>query len=121
MRKAILDTSSIIFACSYMKDIFEIAEDQLEAKVVVSKGVIRELRGIASGRTKEGKASRIALEFMKRHDIEVVEDNGEVDEWILRAGRSEGTYVCTNDIKLKEALKRKGKRALSVSESEVLR
>jgi len=121
MRKVILDTSSIVFAFSMKANIFEAAEDQLRARIVVSSGIMRELKGIASGRTKESRAARIALEMMKRHAVDVVDDDRRADDWILDAGVAEGVYVCTNDMGLKRELRERGKRALSVSENGVLR
>src|SRR5271157_2332129 len=105
MRRVILDTSSIVFAFSRKANIFESAEDQLHARIVVSAGVMRELRGIASGRTKAGRAARVALEMMKKYAVDVEDDDRRADEWILDAGADEGLYICTNDIKLKQKLK----------------
>jgi rRNA-processing protein FCF1 len=121
MQRVILDTSSIIFAFSMKADIFRAAEDQLHARILISRGVMRELGGIAAGKTKEGRAARVALEMIKRYSVEVADDNRSADAWILDEGMEEGLYVCTNDIRLKRALKDRGKRALSVSENGVLR
>lgn len=121
MHRLVLDTSSILFAMSRKVDIFGAVEEQLGAAVVISSGVLRELKGIASRRTKEGKAARLALKMLEGHKVEVVDNNGAVDRWVLGAGSAQGVYVCTNDINLKLALRRKGKRALSVSENGVLR
>jgi rRNA-processing protein FCF1 len=121
MHRLILDTSSILFAISRKVDVFSAAEEQLDAVAIVSSGVLRELKGIASGRTKESSAARIALEMIGARRVEVVKDDGKVDLWVLRAGSAPGVYVCTNDIKLKRELRARGKRALSVSENGVLR
>ena len=121
MHRLILDTSSIIFAASRKVDVFRSVEEQLGAAPVVSSGVMRELNGIAMGRTKEGRSARVALEMMKCHGVEVVKDDGDVDKWVFRVGRAPSVYVCTNDINLKRALRKEGKRALSVSENGVLR
>ncbi len=121
MRRVILDTSSIVFAFSMKANIFEAAEDQLRARIVVSTGVMRELKGIASGRTKEGRSARVALGMMGRYVVEVEDDDRRADDWILDAGAAGDVYVCTNDMRLKRALREKGKRALSVSENGVLR
>ena len=121
MRKVMLDTSSIVFAFSRKANIFEAAEDQLQARIVVSSGVMRELKGIASGRTKAARAAKVALEMMLRYKIEIVDDSRRADEWILDAGLAEGVYVCTNDIRLKQELRERGKRALSVSDNGTLR
>ena len=53
--------------------------------------------------------------------MEVEDDNRSADSWILDEGLDEGLYVCTNDMRLKRALKERGKRALSVSENGVFR
>jgi rRNA-processing protein FCF1 len=121
MHRLILDTSSIVFAASRKVDVLRSVEEQLGATAVISSGVLRELGGLSLGRTKEGRSARVALEMMKGHRVEVVKDDGEVDKWVLRAGSAPGVYVCTNDINLKRALRKKGKRPLSVSENGVLR
>ena len=117
MHRVMLDTSSIVFAFSRKMDIFRCAEDQLQAHIVVSAGVIRELRGLAMGKTKEGLASKVALEIMKKYKVDVDPDDRSGDRWILDAGTAEDVYVCTNDIALKRELAERGKRALSVSEN----
>ena len=121
MRKVILDTSSIVFAFSMKANIFESAEDQLRARIVVSRGVMRELDTIAARRTKAGRSARVALEMMKRYTVDVEDDDRQADKWILDAGKEDGVYVCTNDIRLKQELKKRGRIALSVSENGVLR
>ena len=121
MHRVILDTSSIVFAFSRKVDVFRCAEDQLQARIAVSAGVMRELRGLAAGRTKEGRSAKVALEVMKKYRIEMDPDDRVADRWILDAGMEEGVYVCTNDIRLKRELRERGKRVLSVSENGVLR
>lgn len=121
MKRIILDTNSIIFAFSNNVDIFRAAEEQLGAEAVLSTGIIRELRGIGLGRTKEGRIARVALEVMGRHKIELVRDNSEVDGWILEAAGKGEIDVCTNDSELKKRLKAAGLGAMGISRKGVLR
>jgi rRNA-processing protein FCF1 len=121
MHRVILDTSSIVFAFSRKADIFESAEDRLHARIVVSRGVMRELNSIALRRTKAGRAAKVALEMLKKYTVDVEDDDRQADKWILDAGMDSDIYVCTNDIRLKQELRKRGKLALSVSENGVLR
>lgn len=120
MRKIILDTSSILFAFSNKLDIFSLVEERLDSKAVVSEGIISELKRLSARRNKEGNAARLSLQIIKKHGVEVLKNDQKVDDFLVRAG-TEGMTVCTNDIGLKNRLKSKGVRPLSVSKSGVLR
>ena len=120
MQRAILDTSSIVYAFLNKADIFEAVEDQLGARPILSSGVLNELRMLAGKGKREGVGARVALEIMKKHKVEVIEDDRRVDEWIIEYS-SNADYVCTNDIRLKHVLVGKGRQVLSMSEDGRLR
>ncbi len=112
----ILDTSSILFALSNKVDIFIAAREELSLDPVISLGVVRELRRISKSAKVSSKAANVALELIKKREEAVVPDNQYVDDWILSAaGKYEG--VCTNDTKLRRALRANGVKVYAVSRS----
>jgi len=121
MKLMLIDTSSIVFAFSNKIDIFGIVEERLDSKPVITKGVIRELRKLSSRKSKEGKAAKLALAVLEKHKVETLDDNGPVDDFIVREASEKGLGACTNDIILKGRLRSRGIRALSASRSGVLR
>jgi rRNA-processing protein FCF1 len=121
MKSILVDTSSIVFALSNNKDIFAVIEEKLEAKVVISQGIVRELQRLGSKRNKEGRAAKLAMEIMRLHDIEVLPDIEKVDDFIVKTGAAGKMAVCTNDLGLKKRLLGVGVRALSVSQKGILR
>lgn len=114
MHAIIVDTSSIIFAASVGVDPFEKLLENESAQLVVSQGIVSELRRISQKKTKEGRASRLALQMMEKRPIEVVSDKGNADRWILSYAKK-GDEVCTNDIALKERLRIKGIKVITIS------
>jgi rRNA-processing protein FCF1 len=120
MRKIILDTSSIVFAFSNKHDIFSLVEERLESQPVISEGIIAELKKLSLRRSKEGNGARFALQVIEKHKIETLNNNQKVDDFLVKVGM-EGMSVCTNDVGLKNRLKSRGIRPLSISKSGVLR
>jgi len=121
MPAILLDTSSIVFAFSNKVDLFAKVEERLDAKPLISAGVMRELQKLSKRKTKEGRAAKMALQVIENHRIVILSDNGPVDDFLVRAGTEGRIAVCTNDIGLKKRLKSKGAKPLSVSRSGVLR
>lgn len=107
MRFAILDTSSILFGFSNMKDTFEIVKERFPGRgILVSKGVLRELAGISLNRGRRGTSARAALEAIRYKKIEVDNDNKDVDPWVVAAARRyPHSVVITNDTELYKKLK----------------
>lgn len=120
MDSIIIDTSSILFAFSNHVDIFKEAEAQLSLKPVISKGVIKELGRMAESRKAESKYAKAAIALIEKHNISIEKEEGYVDRWILTNANKIGS-VCTNDMKLKVALKARGVPVYTVSRSGILR
>ncbi len=114
MEYIIVDTSSILFEFSNKIDIFKQIATQLSLKPVVSQGVLRELTKMASSTKADKKYAKVALAMINEHKVGVETDSGYVDAWIL-ASAKKFQCVCTNDMKLKKALKAKGIQVYSVS------
>lgn len=122
MKYIILDTSSILFGLSNNSNVLQAVKESLpDYKILVSNGIINELKKIGSGRRKSKGNAKVALSMLKMGGIEISEEKAEVDSWIMKEAVSKGYSVCTNDIKLKSALKAKGVRTFSITRSGLLR
>jgi rRNA-processing protein FCF1 len=120
MNGIIIDTSSILFALSNKVDIFKAVEEQSPLEALVSEGVIKELAGIAGSSKSNSKYAGVALELIKRYQIKIERNSNYVDKWILGAAKRY-MNVCTNDTRLKKALRVKGITVYSISRNGILR
>jgi rRNA-processing protein FCF1 len=116
MKKVLLDTNFMLVPYQFKLDIFNGIEKAIEAphSFVIPTGVVNELKVLSKGRGKEGAAARFALKLVKLHKHESVESSGNVDEWILGYATERGIIVATNDRALREKLKRKRVKVLSL-------
>lgn len=123
MKYLILDTSSIIFGLSNKINVFDSVNNQLPGyRILISKGVERELEKMGKGRSKYGKYAKVAIHLLKASsNIDRAEDTRFVDAWILKDSVALKAAVCTNDTKLKKALRAKGITAYSISRSGILK
>lgn len=118
----IVDTSSIIFALSNNIDIFTKIRGMTSLRIMVSKGVINELKRLASGRSRYAKHARVAISLLNSNPhIRVEQDSSYVDSWIQQTARQLSCSVCTNDIRLKRALKESKISVYSISRDGHLR
>lgn len=116
MRKILLDTNFLLVPFQFGLDVFGEMREVFEGEylLVVPTGVVGELEKLASGKGKEGAAARFGLKLLSLRKIERVESSGNVDGWILEYARKEGAVVATNDRALRENLKKKGVKVLSL-------
>jgi rRNA-processing protein FCF1 len=122
MQYIIVDTSSIVFALSNMKDPFQaVRETSPYYSPVISDGIIRELGAIKARGEKNSKYAAAALLLVPLSNVEVVKDASPVDRWIERYAKKAGYAVCTNDVALKKSLKKARIRAFSITRSGTLR
>lgn len=122
MQYLIVDTSSIVFALSNKVDPFAEIRSMPSTQILISKGVLRELRKLASGRGRYAKYARAAISLLNSNPhIRVEQDSGYVDSWIQHTASRMSCSVCTNDIKLKRALKAKKIKVYSISRDGRLR
>jgi rRNA-processing protein FCF1 len=123
MHHLIIDTSSIVFGLSNKRNVFESANEQLpNHRIIVSNGIIKELKKIGKGRGKYAKFANVGISLINRYDnIEVSKDSSYADSWITKKATELNCAVCTNDTKLKRSLKAKGITVYSISRSGLLR
>jgi rRNA-processing protein FCF1 len=118
MYQIIVDTSFIISAVKYKIDIRSCLIPILDGpfKVIAPSPVLSELRFISRNRGKRGRDARIGLRALEnlKPDVESTE-NGYADEAVAElAEKFKDAIIATNDTKLKNALKRKGRKVFSV-------
>lgn len=121
MALAIVDTSSIIFALSNRKNVFEALKSRGYTPCI-SRGITRELRGMSLGRGRNASLARIALLEVKAKGINIYPANYYPDKWILSAAsRHSGSMVVTNDTALARKLVGLGIGVLKVSKEGILK
>ncbi|MDE1857228.1 MAG: hypothetical protein KGH98_04085 [Candidatus Micrarchaeota archaeon] len=108
-RRVIVDTSSMLFGFSNGKDVFGLAMSRFGgSRIVISSGVLRELRGIARNEGRRGAAAKAALKAVSLHRPMVSRASGSVDAWIeAEANDYKDAVVITNDTELLKRLKRR--------------
>ncbi len=123
MQYIILDTSSILFAAANRKDAFRaVAERFSDSRILISKGVKRELAGISSNKGRKGAAARLSLEMLGYKKVNVDNVSGNVDSWIVTKASSRGVRaVVTNDDQLARKLRGRGVMVFKVSREGFLR
>ncbi len=117
--RAIMDTSSILFALRHRKDIFAaVGKEFPSLQVVVSRGIVAELKGIGLNRGKKGAAARLALAMLKVKNVSVYNSGMDPDRWILReASHRYSRIIITNDTLLAQKVSLLGARCFKVSVS----
>ncbi len=121
MLRVYVDTSSVLFGFKNKHNLFEIIKDEFyNPKIIISNGVISELKRLAESKKGIAPAAKIALEVLVKTDLEIDKNGDLPDKWLLkRSGASD--IVCTNDAKLKQLLKKKGVRVLSLGKDGKLK
>lgn len=83
-------------------------------EIVISKGIIKELKRLASTKKKNARDARTALLMLKGKSYLLDKDEGYADEWIIRKAVGAGALVCTNDTKLRRRLRSRGTNAVAL-------
>ena len=123
MSYTIIDTSSMLFAFSYKKNLFDIAKYAFPGnKQLVSKGIINELTRISHNKGSKGTYAKIALLELKSKKVSVDNITGNADAWILNKARaSKDIVVITNDSALARSLLSEGAKVFKIAKSGILR
>ncbi len=123
--RILIDTSSILFALSNMKNVFQIISDRFpKQEMVISKGVVNELERLAKEKGNRAKLARTALMEIGSTALKIEENELNVDRWIENAAKDAGgreCVVCTNDINLKKKVRMHGIKVFSATRSGTLR
>ena len=116
MKKVVLDTNFLLVPYQFKIDVFRQIERLLEAphEFIVPTGVVSELKKLAKGRGKEGAASRFALKLLGAYKVTKVRSKGDVDGWIAEYAVKENAIVATNDVELRNRLKKGGVKMIAL-------
>ncbi len=116
--RLVMDTSSIVFAVSNHVDPFSAAEIEFPGcEIVLSRGVIRELKGLGSGKSRHAGYAKAAVGMLAAHRVTVLDDNSTVDDWIVKYATESNALVCTNDSGLKARILELGGAVIGITRS----
>lgn len=112
----VLDTNFLLLPLQFGVNIFKQVEELMEAphEFVVPSGVVGELKVIGRGRGRDGAAARFALKLLDSIKARYVPSNGNVDDWIVEYAMKEGAVVATNDMLLRNRLKKAGVKMIAL-------
>lgn len=116
MKKVVLDTNFLLVPYQFKINVFRQIEELLEVphELIVPSGVVSELRKLSKGRGKEGAAARFALKLLGAYGVTKVRSAGEVDGWIAEYAARENAMVATNDVELRNRLKKGGVKMIAL-------
>lgn len=89
-------------------------EEYPEYEIIISKGIIRELKRLASTKKKNGRDAKIALLTLQGKNPTINKNDGYADEWIIKEASTTGALVCTNDTKLRRKLRSEGVSVVAI-------
>jgi len=106
MVKILLDTNFLLDIFRFKVDLFQIYEIFENAELYVSSETLRELKSISNRKTKEGRLALIALDFIEKEKIKIIQSlEKEVDKDLIALAKKENFIVATNDKNLRKKLK----------------
>ncbi len=130
MKYIIIDTSSILFALKYNKNIFEIIKTKYLSnyKIIISKGIINELTRLSKTRSKLKLSATISLVLINRikekeRKIFIYKrSNINVDKWILdTSNKFKNIIIITNDTELAKKLYNNNIEIFKISKQGILK
>ncbi|MBS7250298.1 MAG: nucleotide-binding protein [Candidatus Freyarchaeota archaeon] len=110
--KVILDTNFLMVPFEIGIDIISELDRLIKQKyeIIILKGTIDELKGLSQNpKLKIRKAAKLALEMAERYKVvEPANQNGNLDDLIVRFSKNSYCVVATNDRNLRRKLKSEG-------------
>ncbi|MCS6784027.1 MAG: hypothetical protein RMI43_01325 [Candidatus Caldarchaeum sp.] len=115
--KVLVDTSFLLFCAQRGRNYLAFLEDKVQDRLqpVVIKGVVEELRRLASRRGKMGKMAETALQLVQSMEVLESFENGRVDDLIIQYADKLALPVVTVDAALVKKLAAKNLEYMSVS------
>lgn len=115
--KVILDTSFLLVPYKFHIDIFfEVSYLVGNVEFVLSRGIMNELKSLSNKKGRTALEARFATKMLERNtrSIKVVSSVEPVDRWIVNYAKKYNAIACTNDMKLKNILKREKVKTIMV-------
>ncbi len=110
--KIILDTNFLMTPFNLDIDVISELNRIISQKyeIIIPLGIIKELKGLSNNpNLKIRKAAKLALEIAQRYKIvDLTDENGDMDESIVKFSKKEHCAVATNDQNLRRKLKSEG-------------
>ena len=105
---AVLDTNFLLLPYQFKIDIFRELDGIVNGyEPVISTTIHNEIKKLSKRKGKHGMAAKFAMRIVEANEIKTIKTKVTADEWILEYCSKTGAIACTNDIKLKKALKSK--------------
>lgn len=117
MKTLVLDTNFLLIPYQFKLDIFRQIDQMVESsyEFVTCSAVMDELKRISKGYTKRAVAARFALKLLSSKKVKIIESIQKADDWIFSyAKENESIIVCTNDIYLRQMVKKTGKKVIGL-------
>lgn len=112
MKKIIFDANFLIDLARFRIDIKEVEALVGPCQLSTVDLVLKELKRIASKKTKVSRSAKVALKLIESKKMEILKTEEEnTDEAILKLANKE-TMVATNDSELRKSLKRVGAKTI---------
>jgi len=112
MKRIIFDANFLIDLARFRIDIEEVEALVGPSQFLTINLVLKELRRIASKKTKGSRYARVALKLIESNNFEILKSREKsADEAILKLANKE-TIVATNDKELRKALKNEGMKTI---------
>lgn len=108
-RPVVLDTNFLLMPYQFKINILHELDFLIDVshRFVVSSRSVDELEHIGRLAGKDGMAARLALKMLSANKdrIDIVQNDQEVDDWIVIYSKENRAIVCTNDSALRRRLK----------------
>lgn len=115
----LLDTSFLMSVMQGKIDIMPELRKFGKPKLFVLDLVIKELESLSSAGGQDGTAARLALTFLKREAVEVIEaGKGHTDRKIVEYSMDRDMVVCTIDKELKDRLLMGGMEVITIRQGK---
>ena len=114
--KVLLDTNAFLLPVQFGVDLVRELEGIFGAcELLTLEGVVRELRGIGSGRGRDASAARVGLALARSCTVlDSPGSTGDVDSEVIRMAEDAGCVVVTNDRAMRRSLLGKGLGVVSL-------
>ena len=105
-----IDTNFLLIPYQFKVDIFGELQYLIEEpfQIVVSSKVVGELKALSKRVGKAGAGARVALKLLdvRKQIVKSVSSGSPVDDWVLEYSITNHSMVATNDLALKDRLKK---------------
>ena len=118
--KIIVDTNMFMAVHQFRVDIFsEFARLDPSCEIYTVEPVIKELEKLAKIKGNDGVAARTALALIKQKKVKILNCGGDADPCLIKMA-SEGYIIATNDMILRQRLKKQKVKTIFIRDKRKL-